>query len=39
MGQREGIEIVELDIKRVEQVRKTLPLLRNRREDVYTLRQ
>ena len=37
MGQREGIEIVEVDVKRVQQVRRSLPLLRNRRADVYSL--
>jgi predicted amidohydrolase len=37
MGQREGIEIVEIDMKRIQQVRKSLPLLKNRRADVYSL--
>lgn len=37
MGQREGIELVEIDAARVRQVRKSLPLLANRRNDVYTL--
>lgn len=37
MGQREGVEIVEVDRKRVEQVRRSLPLLKNRRSDVYSL--
>ena len=38
MGQKEGMEIVELDMGKVEQVRKSLPLLKNRRTDVYSLR-
>lgn len=37
MGQREGIEIVEIDKKRIQDVRKSLPLLRNRRSDIYSL--
>lgn len=37
MGQREGMEIVELDMEKVKQVRQSLPLLKNRRTDVYTL--
>ena len=37
MGQREGIEIVNIDSKRTLDVRKSLPLLKNRRDDVYTL--
>ena len=37
MGKREGIEIVEVDEQRVKQVRSSLPLLRNRRADVYNL--
>ncbi|MEO9362734.1 MAG: carbon-nitrogen hydrolase family protein [Nitrososphaera sp.] len=37
MGQREGMEIVELDMAKVEQVRQSLPLLKNRRTDVYSL--
>jgi predicted amidohydrolase len=37
MGQREGIETVEIDKSRVRQVRKTLPLLKNRRTDIYGL--
>lgn len=35
MGNREGIEVVEIDISRVQSVRKSLPLLKNRRNDVY----
>jgi predicted amidohydrolase len=37
MGKREGMEIVEIDGQRVSQVRRSLPLLRNRRSDVYNL--
>lgn len=37
MGQREGIEVVEIDKLRVQQVRKSLPLLKSRRTDVYRL--
>jgi predicted amidohydrolase len=37
MGQREGVEIVEIDRSRVDQVRKKLPLLKHRRTDVYRL--
>ncbi|MFZ0514610.1 MAG: carbon-nitrogen hydrolase family protein [Candidatus Nitrosopolaris sp.] len=35
MGDREGMEVVEIDISRVQSVRKSLPLLKNRRNDVY----
>jgi predicted amidohydrolase len=37
MGQREGVEVVDIDKLRVQQVRKSLPLLKNRRTDVYKL--
>ena len=37
MGQQEGIEVVEIDKLRVQQVRKSLPLLKSRRTDVYRL--
>ena len=37
MGHREGVEIVGVDKSRVQQVRKSLPLLKNRRTDVYKL--
>ncbi|AFU56964.1 MAG: carbon-nitrogen hydrolase family protein [Nitrososphaera sp.] len=37
MGQREGVEVIEIDKSRVQQVRKSLPLLKNRRTDVYRL--
>jgi len=35
IGSREGMEIVEIDRSRVREVRKSLPLLKNRRTDVY----
>ena len=35
MGNREGMEILDIDNSRIETVRRTLPLLRNRRRDVY----
>ena len=37
MGQREGVEVVDIDRSRVQQVRKSLPLLKNRRTDLYRL--
>ena len=35
MGNREGIEVVQIDKSRVQKVRELLPLLKNRRTDVY----
>jgi deaminated glutathione amidase len=35
MGNREGVEVIDIDISRVQSVRKSLPLLKNRRNDVY----
>ena len=35
MGNREGMEVVEIDISRVQNVRKSLPLLKNRRAELY----
>lgn len=35
MGEREGLEIVELDLALVNETRQKLPLLKNRRSDVY----
>ncbi len=35
MGNREGMEVVEIDKSRVQKVREVLPLLKNRRTDVY----
>jgi predicted amidohydrolase len=37
IGQKEGLEVIELDPERVKQVRKSLPLLKNRRSDIYKL--
>ena len=37
MGQQEGVEVVDIDRLRIQQVRKSLPLLKNRRKDVYRL--
>jgi len=39
MGQREGMEMVDIDKARIQQVRRSLPLLRNRRTDIYRLSQ
>jgi len=36
MKKREGIGIVDISLNRVRQVRKNLPLLKNRRTDIYT---
>ena len=38
MGNKEGMEIIDLDIDRVNLIRKDLPLLKNRRTDLYNLR-
>jgi predicted amidohydrolase len=38
MGQKEGMEVVELDMGKVAKVRESLPLLKNRRTDVYDLK-
>ena len=35
MGEREGLEIVDLDLDVVQEVREKLPLVKNRRADVY----
>ena len=35
MGNREGVDVVEIDKSRVQKVRESLPLLKNRRTDVY----
>lgn len=37
MGQCEGVEVIEIDKLRVQKVRQSLPLLKNRRTDVYRL--
>jgi predicted amidohydrolase len=39
MGQREGMEMVDIDKARIQQVRRSLPLLKNRRTDIYRLSQ
>jgi predicted amidohydrolase len=39
MGNREGVEIIDLDLDRIGLVRNDLPLLKNRREDLYNLRE
>ena len=36
MGEREGLEIADLDTKLVKNVRAKLPLLNNRRDDIYS---
>ena len=38
MGAKEGMEIIDLDIERINSVRNDLPLLKNRRTDLYDLR-
>ena len=38
MGDKIGIEIVEINQDRIDQVRNVLPLLKNRREDIYTIK-
>jgi deaminated glutathione amidase len=35
LGNREGMEILDIDNSRIDTVRRTLPLLENRRTDVY----
>jgi predicted amidohydrolase len=35
MGSREGVEIIDIDSSRIDRIRRTLPLLMNRRTDVY----
>ena len=35
MGERRGLEIVDLDLARVAEVREKLPLIKNRRADIY----
>jgi predicted amidohydrolase len=38
MGNKEGMEIIDLDVERINLVRSDLPLLKNRRTDLYDLR-
>ena len=35
LGETEGVEVVEIDLKLVDETREKLPLLKNRRTDVY----
>ena len=35
MGNTEGFEVLDLDLSRIDIVRKNLPLLKNRRKDLY----
>ena len=37
MGNREGMEIIEIDKSRIQNARESLPLLKNRRTDVYSI--
>ena len=37
MGAKEGLEVIDLDLERIKIVRNDLPLLRNRRTDLYNL--
>lgn len=37
MGQEKGVQVVELDLKRAEEIREQIPLIYNRRTDVYSL--
>ena len=36
MKKRQGVSFVDIDLKKVKQIRKILPLLKNRRADVYS---
>jgi predicted amidohydrolase len=38
MGAKEGLEVIDLDLGRINLVRNDLPLLKNRRTDLYNLR-
>ena len=37
MDQNEGMEVVDLDLGKVKKVRESLPLMKNRRTDIYRL--
>ena len=37
MGNREGMEVIEIDKTRIDKVRESLPLLKNRRTDIYQI--
>ena len=39
MDEKQGVQITELDLSQVAEVREQLPLLKHRRTDVYTLRE
>ena len=39
MDEKEGMALVELDLDRIDQVREQLPLLKQRRLDIYELSQ
>jgi predicted amidohydrolase len=38
LGDKRGIECVEIQKERIDEVRKTLPLLKNRRSDIYNIK-
>jgi deaminated glutathione amidase len=37
MGNREGMEVIEIDKSRIQKARESLPLLKSRRTDVYNI--
>lgn len=37
MGQKEGLAVIEIDSSRIKKIRQSLPLLKNRRTDIYNL--
>lgn len=37
MGQQEGVEVIEINQSRLRKIRQSLPLLKNRRTDIYNL--
>jgi predicted amidohydrolase len=37
MGNRQGMEVIEIDKSRIQKARESLPLLKNRRTDVYSI--
>jgi predicted amidohydrolase len=36
MKKKQGVSFVDIDLKKVKQIRKILPLLKNRRADTYS---
>jgi deaminated glutathione amidase len=38
MGKSEGVEVIEIDRSRIKKIRESLPLLKNRRTDIYSLK-